>query len=175
MNASKESPPAFSWQAWYNGLGGRAINIPEVEAILHKIYHDQFPRFESPVSPEKRKFDSPQAAAHLKEKAREYDADIVGICEIEPSDIYKGRSIDEHYAIAVGARMRYREFQTVPSEASAIECVRIYHQLGETVIKLANYIRSLGYTCEIEHPIGDSNLLHIPIGLKAGDNRHSPL
>ncbi len=104
----------------------------------------------------------------MKEKAREYDADIVGICEIEPSDIYKGRSIDEHYAIAVGARMRYREFQTVPSEASAIECVRIYHQLGETVIKLANYIRSLGYTCEIEHPIGDSNLLHIPIGLKAG-------
>jgi epoxyqueuosine reductase QueG len=36
------------------------------------------------------------------------------------------------------------------------------------VIRLAEHIRSLGYSCEIEHPVGDSNLLHIPIGLKAG-------
>jgi epoxyqueuosine reductase len=169
MKASKNAPPAFSWQAWYDGLGGRSINIPEVEAILHKIYHEQFPQFEGAIASQKIEFESPKAAAkHIKEKAKELNADIVGICKIEPSDIYRGRSISEKYAIAVGARMKYRHFQTVPSEASAIECVRIYHQLGETVIALAKYIRSLGYSCEIEHPIGDSNLLHIPIGLKAG-------
>jgi hypothetical protein len=32
----------------------------------------------------------------------------------------------------------------------------------------SRHIRSLGYTCVIEHPVGDSDLLHIPIGLKAG-------
>jgi epoxyqueuosine reductase len=64
--------------------------------------------------------------------------------------------------------MLWRAFQTVPSTESAIECVRIYHSLGEIVIALANFIRSLGYTCKIEHPIGDSDLLHIPIALKAG-------
>lgn len=64
--------------------------------------------------------------------------------------------------------MRYRAFQKVPSKESAIECVRVYHHLGEVVIQLADYIRSLGYSCGIEHPIGDSNLLHIPIALKAG-------
>ena len=95
-------------------------------------------------------------------------ADIVGMCKIEPSDAYKGREILFDYAIAIGGRMNYKEFQTVPSEASAIECVRIYHRLGEVIIELADYIRSIGYECEIEHPIGDSNLLHIPIGLKAG-------
>ncbi len=169
MKAATHSPPAFSWQAWYDGLGGRTINIPEVEDLLHQIYHEQFPRFEGAVASHKRQFDSPaEAASHLKTKAQELGADIVGICEIEPSDIYRGRSIEEKFAIAVGARMRYRAFQTVPSRESAIECVRVYHQLGETVIALAQYIRSLGYSCEIEHPIGDSNLLHIPIGLKAG-------
>ena len=169
MNASPNSPPAFSWQAWYDGMGGRSINIPEVEEILNKIYHDQFPRFDSPVNDKRVAFSSPEEAARkLKEKAREFGADIVGICEIEPSDIYRGRSIVEKYAIAVGARMRYRAFQVVPSRESAIECVRVYYELGETVIALARYIRSLGYSCEIEHPIGDSNLLHIPIGLKAG-------
>jgi epoxyqueuosine reductase QueG len=64
--------------------------------------------------------------------------------------------------------MRWREFQVVPSRESAIECLRVYHTLGETVIKLAAYLRSIGYACKIEHPIGDSDLLHIPIGLKAG-------
>jgi epoxyqueuosine reductase QueG len=64
--------------------------------------------------------------------------------------------------------MRWREFQVVPSHESAIECLRVYYSLGETVIQLAAYIRSLGYTCKVEHPIGDSDLLHIPIGLKAG-------
>lgn len=169
MKASSSSPPAFNWDFWYEGVGGRTINIPEVEELLHQIFHDQFPRFEGAVAPEKKQFDSPgEAAQTLKQKAEELGADIVGICEIEPSDIYRSRSISEKYAIAVGARMRYRAFQTVPSRESAIECVRVYHQLGETVIALANYIRSLGYSCEIEHPIGDSNLLHIPIGLKAG-------
>ena len=28
--------------------------------------------------------------------------------------------------------------------------------------------RSLGYGCKVEHPIGDSDLLHIPIGLQGG-------
>jgi hypothetical protein len=70
--------------------------------------------------------------------------------------------------VAVGQRMRWREFQVVPSRESAIECLRVYFTLGETVIQLAAHIRSLGYACTIEHPIGDSDLLHIPIGLKAG-------
>ena len=56
----------------------------------------------------------------------------------------------------------------MPSREAAIECLRIYFTLGEVVIRLASYIRSLGYPCRVEHPIGDSDLLHIPIGLKAG-------
>ena len=83
-------------------------------------------------------------------------------------DVYRGRVVTEKYAIAVGQRMRWREFQVVPSRESAIECLRVYYTLGETVIQLAAYLRSIGYACKIEHPIGDSDLLHIPIGLKAG-------
>lgn len=169
IKASKKSPPAFSWEDWYAGVGGRNNSLPEVTDYLHKIYHEQFPRFHGTVAENKKVFASPKAASlHLKEKAKEFGADLVGICEIEPSDLYKGRSIDEKYAIAIGGRMRYRAFQKVPSKEAAIECMRIYHHLGEVIIKFAEYIRSLGYSCEIEHPIGDSNLLHIPIALKAG-------
>lgn len=169
MDSSATSPPAFAWEDWYAAVGGRTIRITEVDAYLKRIFEDQEPRFEGEVASERHVFDSPEAAStHLKAKALELGADIVGICEIEPSDVYRGRTVSEKYAIAVGQRMLWRAFQVVPSTEAAIECLRIYYTLGETVIQLAAYIRSLGYACKIEHPIGDSDLLHIPIGLKAG-------
>ncbi|MBC8145732.1 MAG: hypothetical protein H7X80_09100 [bacterium] len=168
-DASPNSPPAFAWDEWYAGVGGRTIDIPEVNRYLELIYNEQLPWFTGDVSGTQTHFDSPDDAARtLKAKAMDFGADIVGICEIEPSDIYRGRALTERYAIAIGQRMRYREFQVVPSREAAIECMRIYYSLGKVVIQLAEYIRSLGYSCEVEHPIGDSNLLHIPIGLKAG-------
>jgi len=166
---TNSNPPPFSWQDWYDAVGGRTISIDEVNKYLKDIYEDQYERFEGEASAQKHIFTSPAEAAEvIKKKAAEFGADIAGICEIEPSDVYRGKTITEKYAIAVGQRMRWREFQVVPSRESAIECLRVYYTLGETVIRLAGYIRSLGYDCKIEHPIGDSDLLHIPIGLKAG-------
>lgn len=163
------SPPPFRWEEWYEAVGGRTISIEEVNSLLKEIHQEQYPRFAGEVAAAQFEFSSKQeAATHLKEKAQEFGADIVGICEIEPSDVYRGKTVAEKYAIAVGQRMRWRAFQVVPSQESAIECMRVYHTLGETVIRLAAYIRSLGYACKVEHPIGDSDLLHIPIGLKAG-------
>jgi epoxyqueuosine reductase len=163
------SPPPFAWEAWYEAVGGRSIQIDRVDEYLRLIVTEQEPRFDGPIAQERHAFRSAaDAAAHLKAEARGFGADIVGICRIEPTDVYRGRTIPHTYAIAVGQRMRWREFQVVPSRESAIECLRVYYTLGETVIALAAHIRSLGYACTVEHPIGDSNLLHIPIGLKAG-------
>ena len=163
------SPPPFAWDDWYALVGGRSIRIEEVDDILRQIYSEQYQRFEGEVADTRVEFDSPaDASRHLKDKAAEFGADIVGICEIEPSDVYRGRTVTEKYAVAVGQRMRWREFQVVPSRESAIECLRVYFTLGETVIQLAAHIRSLGYPCTVEHPVGDSDLLHVPIGLKAG-------
>ncbi|HVG55323.1 MAG TPA: reductive dehalogenase domain-containing protein [Vicinamibacterales bacterium] len=162
-------PSPFAWEDWYASVGGRPSRPDDINEILRQIFEEQYPRFNGPVAPEQRVFSSPEEAAeHLKAKSVELGADIVGICEIVPSDVYQGRTCEHTHAIAVGQRMRWREFQVVPSPESAIECLRVYYTLGETVIQLAAYIRSLGYACTIEHPIGDSNLLHIPIGLKAG-------
>lgn len=164
-----QRPPAFAWENWYAAVGGRSIKIDQVDDYLSQIFDNQYPRCDGPVAPERYLFSSPQHAAdHLKQKAVEFGGDIVGICAIEPTDVYRGRTVTHKYAIAIGQRMRWRSFQVVPSEESAIECLRVYFSLGETVIALAAYLRSLGYACKVEHPIGDTDLLHIPIGLKAG-------
>ena len=169
MKAAPTSPPPFSWEDWYQSVGGRTINIAEVDAILHQIRAYQYPKFTGDVNPHQTVFESPaSASAAVKEKARAFGADEVGVAEIEPGDIYQGREIPEKYAIVVGQRMLWRSFQEVPSHDSAVECLRVYFSLGETVIRLADYIRSLGYACTVEHPIGDSDVLHIPLALKAG-------
>ena len=166
---SENSPPAFAWDTWYASVGGRSIHIDRVDEILNEIKTFQYQRFDGPVNTEKRIFNSSSEAAELlKHKAFELGADECGIAAIEDSDIYKGRLIDEKFAIVVGKRMLWREFQVVPSNDSAIECMRIYFDLGEVVIALAEYVRSLGYACKVEHPIGDSDVLHIPLALKAG-------
>jgi len=105
-NTNEQSPPPFSWDEWYESAGGRTINIEEADNILDKIYNDQYTRFDGEVAKEKFIFNSPEEAAKLlKEKALEFGADIVGICEIEPSDVYRGKTVTEKYAIAVGQKM----------------------------------------------------------------------
>ena len=169
MNASPNSPPAFSWDDWYSSVGGRSIQITEVDAILREIREYQYPKFNGEVNPHQTVFESPEtAAAWIKKKAFELGADEVGVAEIEPTDIYKNRVVHEKYAIVVAQKMLWRNFQEVPSRESAIECLRIYFSLGEVVIKLADHIRELGYACTVEHPIGDSDVLHVPLALKAG-------
>jgi ferredoxin len=167
--SSSASPPAFNWNEWYASAGGRTIKIEKVDELLKTIKEIQYPKFEGDVNTEVTYFNSPEEAASLiKSKAFEFGADEVGIAPIEPSDIYKGRIVEEKFAIVVGGKMLWREFQNVISEESAYECLRVYYSLGETVIKLAAFIRSLGYACKVEHPIGDSDVLHIPLALKAG-------
>lgn len=167
--SQRRKPAPFAWEEWYASVGGRPVRPDDINEILRLIFEEQYPRFSGDVAAERRTFASPEEASqHLKAKSVAFGADIAGICEIEPSDVYQGRTCEHTHAIAVGQRMRWREFQVVPSPESAIECLRVYYTLGETVIQLAAYIRSLGYPCTIEHPIGDSDLLHIPIGLKAG-------
>ena len=163
------SPSAFNWDQWYAATGGRQIQIDDVDDILKEIRELQYPRFTGKVNPNKTIFKNSQEASDLiKAKAMELGAGDVGIAPIEASDIYKGREINEKFAIVLGQKMLWREYQEVPSHKSAVECVRVYYTLGELVIQIAEFVRDLGYECTVEHPIGDSDVLHIPLALKAG-------
>src|SRR5260221_1368575 len=109
MKGSETSPPAFNWDDWYSSVGGRSIHIAEVDTILQQIREYQYPKFNGEVNPEQTVFEnSAAAAAVIKKKAFESGADEVGIAEIEPTDIYKDRVINEKYAIVVGQKMLWR-------------------------------------------------------------------
>jgi epoxyqueuosine reductase len=172
-NDSEESsappPPPFDWEAWYAARGGRSIDIPVTEEIIERIYAEQAPRFDLPASGVLRPFDSAEeAAAFVKKVARDAGAHEVGIARIQPSDVYRGRAVSETYAIAIGRKMLWRHFQVVPSPASATECVSVYWDLGEICLAVANALRGRGIHARVEDPVGDSDLMHVPIALRAG-------
>ena len=97
-------PPAFAWDDWYATIGGRSIKVDQVDSYLRQIFDNQYPRCDGPVAPEQHLFTSPtHAADHLKQKAIEFGGDIVGICAIEPTDVYRGRTVTHTYAIASSA------------------------------------------------------------------------
>ena len=88
------NPPPFAWEAWYAAAGGRSIQIDKVSEYLRLIREEQEPRFTGPVAEQPRVFASPvEASAHLEGVAREVGADLFGVCEIEPSDVYRGRTV----------------------------------------------------------------------------------
>ena len=81
----------IQWEEWYAAVDGRSIRPREVSNYLNMIREEQVLRFEG----QSRKSGAPfallqEASDHLKEKDVEFGADIVGICEIEPSDVYQG-------------------------------------------------------------------------------------
>ena len=50
--------------------------------------------------------------------------------------------------------MRYREFQTVPAEETAIEQIRVYFELGRLCVDIARHLRERGYHAKVAGPGG---------------------
>ena len=64
--------------------------------------------------------------------------------------------------------MLWKHFQTAPSQERGVECCRVYYDLGAICIAVADALRERGYPARVEDPVGDSDLMHIPIALRAG-------
>lgn len=169
IHGPEDGPAPFAWDAWYGSVGGRTINIPEVDTIMREIVENQYPRFTSPLAESRLHFaDAAEASRWVKERARLHGADIIGICAVEETDVYAEQSVSEPFAIVLGKKMVYESFVTVPSHAAALECMRIYEDLGEVVLNLAKDLRDAGFPATVEHPLGDSRVMHVPLALKAG-------
>jgi hypothetical protein len=163
------SPPAFAWDDWYAAVGGRSIRIPEVTDLLQrssitsirastvKVAADApgvfLPRRGRAASKEKRSSSVPISSAF----ARSSRATCIAARVIDREVRHRGRTA---HALA---RVSGRALEGVSDRMPA----RVLHPRRDGDSTRC-YIRSIGYACKVEHPIGDSDLLHIPIGLKAG-------
>jgi epoxyqueuosine reductase QueG len=73
------------------------------------------------------------------------------------------------YALSLLMKMDYNKIKNTPSIEGRIETLRVYYVLGEVTIRLAAYIRSLGYQAKAFLPSTSKHaLLHIPFAVASG-------
>lgn len=104
----------------------------------------------------------------LKAKAKDYGAGIVGITEIVPEDLYEGVELNYRYAICIGSPMLREEMQHVPHARAGQEVQRVYGEVASIAVDLAEYIRSLGWQAQAYGDPRSTDILQIPLAIRAG-------
>ncbi len=126
-------------------------------------------RSAGPVAKHRVEVNDPnEMAAHLKQKAKELGAGIVGITGIEPDDLYEDMELKHRYAICIGIPMRRGEMLHVPHERSGLEVQRVYGEVARVSIELAEYIRGMGWPAYAHGDPRSTEVLQIPMAIRAG-------
>ncbi len=116
---------------------------------------------------------SAQLTQQIKESARVFGADLVGVCKINESWIYShNRSGDRiqlpegcSHAIVLAIAMDKAAVGTSPEYASATATGVGYSKMAFTLACMAQFIRNLRYTAI---PMGNDTALSIPLAIDAG-------
>ena len=133
----------------------------------------QMGRLEGPAAPTRREFASPEEASrHVKDLAREAGAGLVGITHLRPHHLTLGSDAPNPCVVVLAMAMRPEEIRQAPGVAAGVEVFRVYYELGETAIRLAEAVRELGWRATAYHPVSDigsgSRILFVPTAIDAG-------
>jgi len=110
---------------------------------------------------------------HVKETARMFGVDLVGICELDRKWVYSfdrsGDAIDVppeyRYAIVMGIAMDREAVGTSPAFLSAAATGVGYSRMAFAIACVAEFIRNLRYNAI---PMGNDTALSIPLAIDAG-------
>lgn len=179
--------PADKWAALEGkALVAGAIFVDDTAGTLHPNYYGYMGRvkdagglysWEEPVSDEK--FIPPSRewmTARVKEVARFYGANLVGITQVDPRWYYSHtfeRSTGNYevnrasfkYAIMMAIEMDWKSINESPGLAASAATALIYSRMPELAGSLARYIRALGYPAV---PSGNDTGQNIPLAIDAG-------
>lgn len=163
-----------------------AIYVDQTAGSLHPYYPGYFGHvrevgglysWDDPVNPEK--FPVPDAewmTQRIKEVARFYGANLVGITEVDQRWIYSNyyervtgesgkNEIPYKNAIVMGIEMDWQGINQSPGAGASAATALIYSRMAELSASLAKYIRMLGYEAL---PCGNDTAQSIPLAIDAG-------
>lgn len=124
-----------------------------------------------PVAPQRTAPTDPvQAAAMVKQVAKEAGASLVGITRLAEHMRYHDFDMPFAHAIAIGIPMERETMVHTPSDRSVEEIMHAYTDANRIAIAVAEHIRSLGWPARASTNISAdaTEVLHVPIALAAG-------
>jgi ferredoxin len=133
--------------------------------------------WDDPVNPEQFPVSDPaEMSERIKQVAKFYGADLVGICELDQRWVYSHYferatgaygelEIPYKYAIVLGIEMHWAEINESPGFEASAATALAYSKMAEVSASLAKYIRALGYPAV---PCGNDTAQSIPLAIDAG-------
>ena len=86
--------------------------------------------------------------------------------------VFKGAEVKGSYAISLGTQMEWEAIDTAPDPPAGIEALRAYWRIGDIVVKVARFIRSMGFEAQghqVRTFIKDPpTVVHPAVAVKAG-------
>jgi len=108
------------------------------------------------------------------EYAKSVGIDLIGFSEVDEYFIFEEEMTDYRVkdcvldnAIVLGMEMDKFKIEQAPKLPAGVEAMKIYADLGEATIKLAQYLRDRGFKAQAFHPLGGP-VLYPPMAQKAG-------
>ncbi len=179
--------PPDDWAAIEGrALTAGAIYVDQTAGALHPYYPGYFGHirgvgglynWEDPVGPEKYPVPNPaEMTERVKEVARFYGANLVGITEVDPRWVYANYfepitgaagklELPYKYAIVMGIEMDWPEINQSPGHEASAATAKAYSKMAQLTGSLAKYIRVLGYEAI---PCGNDTAQSIPLAIDAG-------
>jgi len=163
-----------------------AIYVDATAGTLHPNYYGYMGHvndagglygWEDPVNEKQYPVDDPAwMSERIKEVAKFYGANLVGITKIDPRWVYSHYferasgdygvlEIPYKYAIVMGIEMDWQGIKESPLPEASAATALAYSQMAELSASLAKYIRSLGYPAL---PCGNDTAQSIPLAIDAG-------
>ena len=129
----------------------------------------QLRRQDGPVNSERVAATDPQEMAlEVKNEAKRLGAELVGITDIADDAVYDGHEIPHRYAICIGLSMDRNEMIHVPQTRAAVEVMNCYRRVSRIAVELGEKIRSMGWPARAYGNPNCTDILHIPLAIRAG-------
>jgi NAD-dependent dihydropyrimidine dehydrogenase PreA subunit len=123
--------------------------------------------YAGPVARRRVDLDSTDATRRVKSHGKKFGAGLVGISKLTEEALYEGYPEPGYrYVISLGIPMDREEMKHVPQLRAGAEVMRTYRQGSMAAIRLARYIRSLGWPAQA-FADGD-DILQIPMAVNSG-------
>ena len=162
-NPGGEALPWDALDAFFSLINPRGV----VRHIVANIW--QLRRRDGPVNPERVDVRDPiEMATRIKDRARALGADLVGVTELTDDVLYVGAEVPYRYAICLGLHMNRDEMRFAPQPRAAVEVLRVYRAVSRIAIELGEHIRELGWPARAYGSPTSTELLHIPLAVRAG-------
>ena len=162
-NADSSKP--IAWQ----GLDDFFMSVNPWQVVRHRLVNKfELRKERGPVARRVVDEGPDRNAAFVKTAARKAGASLVGIAEIQETDVFEGREAPHRYAVCIGLPMVREEMAHAARPRGAAEVMRTYRRIGLIAMQVGRSIRKRGFPAKAYGDPNATDILHIPLAVRAG-------